>query len=433
MSGLSAVINMITGLIITKLSAKIIGPVGTAYIGKFGNISGLILIIATASIATGIVKYVSEHKDNKQKLKEIIQTAFSIIGIGSLICCLFVLISSSYLNQAAFKDQDFKIVFILYGCFLILISLQVLITGILNGLGEINKLTYVNIAASLLNLITTLILITKYNVIGALLSNSLFALFSTLTGMIALGKLNFLNREFFKFHLNLEFAKQLIKYGVFSAVTSFSWMWSMIIIREMVEWNLSITDAGLWQAMFSLSDRYLAVITGTMVVYFIPKLSGISETGELVREIRKAFKRIIPVMILIAGSIWLCRDLIISILLAETFRPMRVLFGFQMMGDVFRISALILSYIITSKAMFRSGLKADLSFHALLIVFTYFCLKQFGLVGCSYAYAIACLLYFCIYLIIFKDLIVLIKKSVLPKPWKQQMGLKGGRAGGLKG
>lgn len=425
MSGLSSVINMITGLIITKMSAKIIGPVGTAYIGKFGNISGLILIIATASIATGIVKYVSEYKDNPQKLKEVIQSAFSIIGIGSLTCCLFVLISANYLNHAAFNDQDFKIVFILYGCFLIIISLQVLVTGILNGLGEINKLTYVNIAASLLNLITTLFLITKFNVIGALLSNSLFGLFSAIVGMIALGKLNFLNKEYFKFHLNLEFAKQLIKYGVFSAITSFSWMWSMIIIREMVEYNLSITDAGLWQAMFSLSDRYLAVITGSMVVYFIPKLSAITETGELVREIRKAFKRILPIMILIAGGIWICRDLIISILLAETFRPMRVLFGFQMMGDVFRVSALILSYIIASKAMFRSGLKADLSFHALLIICTYICLNQFGLVGCSYAYAIACFLYFCIYLIIFKDLIVLIKKSVLPKPWKQNVRLKG--------
>lgn len=425
MSGLSSVINMITGLIITKMSAKIIGPVGTAYIGKFGNISGLILIIATASIATGIVKYVSEYKDNPQKLKEVIQSAFSIIGIGSLTCCLFVLISANYLNNAAFNDQDFKIVFILYGCFLIIISLQVLITGILNGLGEINKLTYVNIAASLLNLITTLFLITKFNVIGALLSNSLFGFFSAIVGMIALGKLNFLNKEYFKFHLNLEFAKQLIKYGVFSAITSFSWMWSMIIIREMVEHNLSITDAGLWQAMFSLSDRYLAVITGSMVVYFIPKLSAITETGELVREIRKAFKRILPIMILIAGGIWICRDLIISILLAETFRPMRVLFGFQMMGDVFRVSALILSYIIASKAMFRSGLKADLSFHALLIICTYICLNQFGLVGCSYAYAIACFLYFCIYLIIFKDLIVLIKKSVLPKPWKQNVRLKG--------
>jgi len=425
MSGLSSVINMITGLIITKMSAKIIGPVGTAYIGKFGNISGLILIIATASIATGIVKYVSEYKDNPQKLKEVIQSAFSIIGIGSLTCCLFVLISANYLNHAAFNDQDFKIVFILYGCFLIIISLQVLITGILNGLGEINKLTYVNIAASLLNLITTLFLITKFNVIGALLSNSLFGFFSAIVGMIALGKLNFLNKEYFKFHLNLEFAKQLIKYGVFSAITSFSWMWSMIIIREMVEHNLSITDAGLWQAMFSLSDRYLAVITGSMVVYFIPKLSAITEIGELVREIRKAFKRILPIMILIAGGIWICRDLIISILLAETFRPMRVLFGFQMMGDVFRVSALILSYIIASKAMFRSGLKADLSFHALLIICTYICLNQFGLVGCSYAYAIACFLYFCIYLIIFKDLIVLIKKSVLPKPWKQNVRLKG--------
>jgi O-antigen/teichoic acid export membrane protein len=59
-SGLYSVINLITGLVITKLTASLIGPVGTAYIGKFGNISGLILVFSTASIATGIIKYVSE-------------------------------------------------------------------------------------------------------------------------------------------------------------------------------------------------------------------------------------------------------------------------------------------------------------------------------------------------------------------------------------
>ncbi|MGB3085022.1 MAG: hypothetical protein WBB21_09915, partial [Saprospiraceae bacterium] len=171
------------------------------------------------------------------------------------------------------------------------------------------------------------------------------------------------------------------------------------------------------QAMFSLSDRYLTVITNIMIVYFIPKLSELSETQDLVTEIRKAFKRIVPIMIILSGSIWLCKDIIISLLLAESFRPMRELFSFQMIGDVFRITASILSYLIASKAMFRSGLKADLTFHLSLLLGSYFLVNQFGLVGASYAYAIATFLYLLINLFIFKDLMVLVKKSVLPKPW----------------
>ena len=72
----------------------------------------------------------------------------------------------------------------------------------------------------------------------------------------------------------------------------------MIFIRENIEHQLTTKDAGLWQAMFSLSDRYLTVITNIMIVYFIPKLSELSETQDLVTEIRKAFKRIVPIMII---------------------------------------------------------------------------------------------------------------------------------------
>jgi O-antigen/teichoic acid export membrane protein len=305
----------------------------------------------------------------------------------------------------------------LFGVFIFIISSQVLFTGILNGLGEIKLLSYINIAAALLNLLFTSYFIYEYRIAGALFSNSLYGIFVTLSGLFALHKLNILRKEYFRPKIDLAIARNLIKYGLFAAITSFSWMGSMLVIREMVENHLSTVDAGLWQAMFSLSDRYLAVITSMLIVYFIPTLSSINETPELVREIRKGFKRIIPLMIFISGGIWLCKDLIISILLAESFRPMRDLFTFQMMGDVFRISAAILGYLIASKAMFRSGLKADLSFHAILILSSYFFLIHYGLIGMSYAYALSTLLYLMIYLFIFKDLMVLIKKSVLPKPW----------------
>lgn len=417
LSGMYSIINLLTGLVITKVSASLIGPVGTAYIGKFANITGLILIFSTASIATGIVKYISQFKKDEIQLKKIINTSFGILLIGTTIGSIFVFVFYKHLNHQAFNNSDFESVFLLYGIFLFFISFQILVTGILNGLGDIRKLTYVNITAAILNLIFTSYFIYNYHIAGALFSNSLFGIFTTLSGLFAFKKLNLLNRSYFTPKIDLPLALKLIKYGIFAAITSFSWMWTMIFIREHIEHHLSTYDAGLWQAMFSLSDRYMTVITNIMLVYFIPKLSAIQETEELVVEIRKAFKRIVPVMILLSGTIWICKDLIITLLLAETFRPMRILFGYQMIGDVFRITAAILSLLIASKAMFRSGLKADLSFHFCLFVFSYFMVDRFGLKGASYAYAISTLVYLGINLFIFKDLIVLIKKSVLPKPW----------------
>ncbi|MBK9728964.1 MAG: O-antigen translocase [Saprospiraceae bacterium] len=417
LSGLYSVVNLITGLVITKVSASLIGPIGTAYIGKFANITGLILIFSTASIATGIVKYVAQYKNNETELKKIINTAFGIILIGSVLGMIVVFTSYKFLNIAAFNNQNFENVFLLYGIFLLFISLQIIITSVLNGIGEIRMLSYVNISAALLNLVITTYSIYNFHIAGALFSNSIFGILTTVTGLFAFKKLNMLNTQYFNPKIDLPLAFQLIKYGVFAAITSFSWMWTMIFIRENIEHQLTTKDAGLWQAMFSLSDRYLTVITNIMIVYFIPKLSELSETQDLVTEIRKAFKRIVPIMIILSGSIWLCKDIIISLLLAESFRPMRELFSFQMIGDVFRITASILSYLIASKAMFRSGLKADLTFHLSLLLGSYFLVNQFGLVGASYAYAIATFLYLLINLFIFKDLMVLVKKSVLPKPW----------------
>ncbi len=417
LSGLYSVVNLITGLIITKITASIIGPIGTGFIGKFANISSLILIVSTASIATGIIKYVAQYKENKTELKKVVNTSFGIILIGSIIASIFVFISYRFLNARAFEEHNFESVFLLFGVFLLAISSQVLFTGILNGLGEIKMLSYINISAAILNLIFTSYFVYKFHIAGALFSNSLYGIFITVSGLVAFKKLKLLNSDYFKPRIDLPLAKQLIKYGLFAAITSSSWMCSMLIIREFVENELSTTESGLWQAMFSLSDRYMSVITTILIVYFIPKLSAIEETNELVREMRKGFKRIVPLMIVISGTIWLCKDLIITVLLAESFRPMRELFTFQMLGDVFRITAAILGYLIASKAMFRSGLKADLSFHLVLIVSSYFMVKNFGLIGVSYAYAISTLFYLLINLFIFKDLIVLIKKSVIPKPW----------------
>lgn len=417
LSGLYSVINLMTGIVITKITAQLLGPVGTAYIGKFANISGLILVFSTASLSVGIVKYCAQYKNDNSALIKLINTASGLILFGSLAGSLFVFLSYTYLNAQAFNGEDYTMVFILFSLFLLIISSQVLISGILNGLGEIKKLAISNIIAALLNLICTSYFIYEYRISGALFSNSLYGIFVSLTGLYMLKSLGLLKWEYFRPKIHREVATQLLKFGAYAAITSMSWMISMLFVREYVENHLSTTDAGLWQAMYSLSDRYLAVILNVMLIYFIPRLSEIEDKNELVHEMKTAFSRIIPAMLVLCLIVYLCKDLIISILLAESFIPMRDLFAFQMVGDFFRICASLMAYLIASKAMFRSGLKADLSFHLCLVLCSVVMVHSFGLIGASYAYAIAALFYFGIYSFVFKDLLTLIKKSVIPKPW----------------
>ena len=60
---------------------------------------------------------------------------------------------------------------------------------------------------------------------------------------------------------------------------------SHLIIRNYIGENLSWDDAGYWQGMWYISTMYLLVVTTSLGVYFLPKLSEIQDKLELKKEI----------------------------------------------------------------------------------------------------------------------------------------------------
>ncbi|MBK7242629.1 MAG: oligosaccharide flippase family protein [Saprospiraceae bacterium] len=195
-SSMYTLINMISGLIITKITATMVGPSGTAYVGEFGNVVVILSLLSTASIGTGIVKYVSEYKNKPNELKKLIQTAFGLILMFSIPISLLILFSSKFLTVWTFGNLDFRIVFILLGFLLISISMYQLFVGMLSGFQEVKFLAAVNIVASVINLVITIILLYQYKVIGALISNIIFNSLSTVFSLVALRKLGYLKKNF---------------------------------------------------------------------------------------------------------------------------------------------------------------------------------------------------------------------------------------------
>ena len=264
-----------------------VGPSGTAYVGEFGNVVVILSLLSTASIGTGIVKYVSEYKNKPNELKKLIQTAFGLILMFSIPISLLILFSSKFLTVWTFGNLDFRIVFILLGFLLISISMYQLFVGMLSGFQEVKFLAAVNIVASVINLVITIILLYQYKVIGALISNIIFNSLSTVFSLVALRKLGYLKKEFLQCKIDWIVAKQLMKFGAYGAVTTLSLMTTLLIVRNFLESKFGLESAGIWQGMYSLSDRYLSFIMAILNVYYLPRLSEIVEPKELIREVRK--------------------------------------------------------------------------------------------------------------------------------------------------
>jgi O-antigen/teichoic acid export membrane protein len=386
-TSISTAINFISGFIVVKVVAVKIGPEGIALVGQFQNTTAILTMLATAAINSGVIKYLAEFKDDPGKSRQIINTAFLIVFISSLIISLFVMGASGYLSEAAFKSRQFWIVYFLFGLFTMAISFNSLFLAILNGLKQIKKFTIINICSSLIGVAVTVIAAYKFGLEGVLLASTGTAIIIFLINIFIFRKLGINWKPNFK-SWDKRVVKLLSAFSLMALVTGFVVPTMQILVRDRIILQFSVTEAGYWQAVTKISDYYLGFITAVLAVYYMPRLSEIQVKSELRVEIIKGYKTILPVVAAIALIIWAAKDLIIHILFTPAFLPMKPLFTFQLLGDFFKIGSWLLAFLMVAKAMTRTFIVTEIVFAASYVALSYFFMNQYGIIGATYSFCI---------------------------------------------
>lgn len=168
---------------------------------------------------------------------------------------------------------------------------------------------------------------------------------------------------------------------------------SHIFIRNHLGEAFGWEAAGYWEAMWRLSAAYLMLVTTTLGVYYLPRLSEIKESSELKEEIIQGYKIILPVAVVCGLVIYLLRDFIIGLLFTVDFIPMRDLFAWQMVGDTLKIGSWILAYLMLGKAMMKLFISTEIIFAISFVVLTQSFTTYIGLEGVSIAYAVNYMMY----------------------------------------
>ena len=404
LTGISTVIKLVSAFVINKVIALYIGPAGLAIVGQLQSFTSIITTFSNGAISSGIVKYTAEYQDIEEK-KKIFSSSIVISLICSLIISIFLFTFSGYLSELILKDIQYSSVFIIFGATIFLFALNMVLISILNGQKEIKKYVLVNIAGSIFSLVFTSVLIMQLNLKGALYAmvlNQSVVFFVTLAFVL---KSSWFKLEYFLKGLDKESLSKLSKYSLMAIVSALTVPVSHLIIREYIGENLGWDSAGYWQGIWYISTMYLLLVTTTLSVYYLPRLSEIQDNKELRKEIFSGYKIIMPIVIVASLVIFLLKEYVVLIAFSKNFMPMIDLFAWQLIGDVIKIASWLLAYLMLAKAMTKTYISLEILGSLSFVLLSIYFVDNYGLVGITYAYALNYFLYMFVMIYIFRKVV----------------------------
>lgn len=395
LNAIAVVIKILTLLGLNKILAVYVGPAGYAALGQFQNAVQMLTTFGSGAITTGVTKYTAEYHDNEAEQHKVWRTAGTISVIGSLVTALLIIVFNQPLAGWFLRDESLGNVFILFAASLTFFVLNTLLLSILNGKKEIGRYVTANIAGSLFSFIVTSLMAVYMGVEGALIA---LAIYQSLAFVVTLA-LTYQSRWFKFSHLfgqiDKTVTKNLLKFTAMALTSAATVPLSHILIRDHLGGSLGWDYAGYWEAMWRLSAAYLMFVTTTLSVYYLPRLSELTDPAAIRAEIMQGYKVILPIAVACGLIMYVLRDFIIQMLFSVEFLQMEVLFGWQMIGDTLKIGSWILSFIMLGKGLAKLFISTQIIFAALFYGLTVVLSSNlgFGLEGAGMAHALTYLIY----------------------------------------
>ena len=395
------------GLITSKILAIFVGPGGMALVGNLRNFLTSLESISILGFQNGIVKYIAENQKNEEELKKIIATVFI-----SLICVALVLSGVLYFFASFWNDKilehnaDNTLVFRVLALALPWYTVSVFLLSVLNGLSKFTKVIWVNITGNLIGLLVSLVMILKLQTLGALLAIVITpSLLFFVTFYFVQKEIQFLKiirLQLYDFNI----IKNLLPYSLMALVSSVLGPIVLLAVRNNLIEKLGLDQAGFWETMTRISSYYLLFVSTILTVYFLPKLSKAQDNDQTKSIFWQFYKTILPVFCFGLLVIYFSRYFIIQLLFTKEFLPVTSLFFWQLIGDVFKVAALILGYQFFAKKLTKAFIISELFSLGTLYFLSLLFVNYYGIEGMVMAQALDNFLYFVVLAVYFRKSLI---------------------------
>ncbi|WP_201480102.1 O114 family O-antigen flippase, partial [Escherichia coli] len=367
-TGMLTFFKMISGFIISKIVAIYTGPSGIVLFGQIQSIVSALNGVINSPVGPGIVRFTAEnHRKGLEHCYKWWIAGLSWVCIISAIIIPLSITLSSHIAFWTLGSEKYSWVIILTACLLPLTAIGTFISSVINGFQNYKVYVLLGIISAFLSLIIMIALIVFGKINGALLAISVQNALIGGVMIIYASSQPWFNLRWLYGRVHKTYYKDIQRYIVMAITSAIVVPGSLIIVRNIIIHYVGWTEAGYWQAVWKISETYLAIITIALSTYYLPRLSSLSQKDDIIKEISSSLKIIIPLVMFFSMGIYLSRDFIISLLFTKEFLGARMLFQVQLIGDILKIASWLYAYVMISKGMTQLFVISEVLFSLCLL------------------------------------------------------------------
>lgn len=387
LNGLAVLVKLLTSLLLNKVLAIYVGPSGYAVIGQFQNLISVVGTVAGGATNSGVTKYTAQYHDDPGRQQAVWRTAATLAAIGTGVFSLPLLAFRKPLAHWALGDEGMSGVIAWLAASLVFLVFNGLMLAILNGRKAVTPYVMANIIGSLITAAVATALVLRFGLYGALVALAISQAVACVATAGLFRRVCKLRWTTFLGRVDRDIARALGGFALMTLTSALVIPLAQVVIRQGLVTQIGWQGAGLWQALSKISEMHLMLLTTTLSVYFLPRFSEIRDAVELRAEVAKGYRFVLPMVIASALLLFALREPLIQALLTGAFLPLVDVLGWQLCGDVLKVSSWLVGFTLVSHARTTAFIVTELAFSVLLVALTLAGATFDGLRGTAIAYA----------------------------------------------
>ena len=394
--------KIIAGILTSKAIAVFIGVEGMALIGNLRNFLSIIQTFSILGFYNGLVKSISEVKNDAFELSKTLSTAFYLGFFATILLAFYSYYNSEFINNFLFSvNYNYAYVIKIMALALPFYALNMFSFSIMNGFSKFKILLIINIIGQVLGLSVTLLLIYQNNIDGALIAAVIAPSLILLITFVGIMNQRSLVSSVKISNVSFQVLKKFGPFAILALVTAIAIPMVSIVIRNYIIHEVGIKEAGHWEAMQRISDYYLMFINSLITLYFLPRFSEIDTKKEFRKEVFSFYKTTMPIFGIGLILIYLLRSFLVKLIFSDAFEPTQDLFLWQLLGDFVKVLSIVIAYQFIAKKMFLHFIIIQIFLVIIMYLSSIYLIDIYGVKGAVIGHFVSYLMHYGIILLIF--------------------------------
>ena len=394
--------RLLISLIVQNLLAQYTGQSGIAKVGQIRNFTNILTSVSSLGVFNGVVKYVSEYKDNEKGLIKLFSTVYVISTITTIILSVVIFTYAKNLSSWLFLSEDYYLVFHILSMIVPFIAMNRIFNGIISGLSAYKVHAKIEVVWYSMASFLLIFSLYNYNIEGVLIAIAITPIIQFFVLVFIFGKTLNEYMKFSKLSFRFPMLKVLLGFTLISFTATVCSNFVEINFRNLISDKISENEAGIWTAMSSISKIYMQFLITIFSIYILPKYAKIHFSYAFKKEIKNIYKTLLPLVIIGMLIVYFFREILILLIYNDDFLGMKVLFKWQLLADLVRFIANILSFKFLAKNQVKYFVSTQLIGLVTYCICGHLLINHFFVEGLVIALLLSNIIYFILVLYIMR-------------------------------